>query len=128
MCTSLVALQNCATVFNGGSQSVIANASGEIENISVEVKTPNGAYRSRLPATIVTSPSSFNKTTITVRDKCYEDIQFEVGKSLTPSFWVNFAWLVWFPVAMGVDLLTGNAWKMDNQVIVPLNKRDTCKK
>ena len=124
---SLVALQSCATVFNSGSQSVIANASGDAENVSIYVKTPSGAYKSKLPTTIVTSPSSFNDTTVTIKDKCYEETPIKIGKSITPSFWANFLFFVWFPVGMGIDYLDGNMWKMDQQVIVPLNKIDGCK-
>ncbi len=128
LCVTMLMLQNCATIFNGGSQSVIANASGDAENVSIEVRTPNGAYRSKMPTTIVTAPSSFNDTFITVKDKCYEETQMKAGKSITPSFWANFLWGFGFPIGMGIDYLDGSMWKMDTQIIVPVNKRDTCKK
>ena len=127
-CLSLFLVQSCSTVFNGGSQSIIANGAGDAENVSVYVKTPNGAYKSKLPTTIVTTPSSFNETTITVKDKCYEETEMKVGKSITPSFWVNILWGYGLPVAAGIDFLDGTMWKMDQQVVVPLNKADTCKK
>ncbi|MES2678180.1 MAG: hypothetical protein V4612_07745 [Pseudomonadota bacterium] len=127
-CLSLIFVQSCATVFNGGSQSIIANGSGDVEDVSIYVKTPNGSYKSKLPTTIVTTPSSFNDTTLTVKDKCYEETEMKVGKSVTPSFWVNILWGFGFPIAMGIDFLDGTMWKMDQQVIVPLNKKDTCKR
>src|SRR4051812_49294725 len=104
-CLMLFAAQNCASVFNAGSQSIVANASGDKENIKIEVTTPNGSYRSQLPTTIVTSPSSFTPTIITVKDKCFEQTQINVGKSITPSFWVNFLFGFFFPVGMGIDFL-----------------------
>lgn len=128
-CLSLFLVQSCSTVFNGGSQSIIANGAGDAENVSIQVRTPNGSYKSKLPTTIVTTPSSFNETTITVKDKCYEETEMKVGKSVTPSFWANFLWLgLGTPIGMGIDYLDGNMWKMDQQVVVPLNKADTCKK
>lgn len=126
--SSLLAVCSCATVFNGGSQSVIANASGDVENVAVEIKTPNGAYRSKLPTTLVTSPSSFNNTTITVKDKCYEETQLQVGKSITPSFWANILWVYFAPVGMIIDFVDGSMWKIDTQTIVPVSRRDVCKK
>jgi hypothetical protein len=126
-CSSLLFVQSCATIFNGGSQSIIANGSGDAEDVSIYVSTPSGSYKSRVPTTIVTTPSSFNNTTITVRDKCYEETQMIVGKSVTPSFWANFLWGLAFPVGMGIDFLSGSAWKMDQQVVVPLNKNRDCK-
>ena len=120
---ALLTIQSCATVFNSGSQTVVANSSPETDNVSIQVSTPNGSYRSRLPSTIVTETSSFTDTTITVKDKCYEENQIKVNKSITPSFWVNFLWIYGFPIAMGIDFLDGHMWKMDQQVIVHLNKK-----
>jgi hypothetical protein len=124
---SLIFIQSCATIFNGGSQTIIASTSKEVENVSIDVKTPSGAYRSKIPATIVTTPSTFKDTTITVKDKCYERSEIKVGKSITPSFWANFLWGFSFPIAMGIDYLDGSMWKMDSHVVVPLNANGVCK-
>ncbi len=123
LCAMLLTLQNCASIFNSGSQSIVANADGDKENIKIEVSTPNGNYRSKLPTTIVTTTSSFTPTYITVKDKCYEETQMEVGTSVTPSFWANFLWGLAFPVGMLIDYLDGNMWKMDHQVVVPVNPK-----
>ena len=128
VCLSFIFIQSCASIFNSGSQSVIANTAGDEENVSVQVTTPSGSYKSKLPSTIVTTPSSFTRTNITVKDKCYEETQIVVGRSVTPAFWANFLWFLYFPVGMGVDYLTGDMWKMDQQVIVPLNKKAGCGK
>ncbi len=121
---ALLATQACSTVFNGGSQSLVANSAEGEENIAITVTTPNGSYKSKLPTTIVTSPSSFNETQIAVSDNCYEETTMTVGKSVTPSFWANFLWGLAFPIAMGVDYIDGHMWKMDQQVLVPVNKLD----
>ena len=123
----LCQFQGCASIFSSGSQTLIVSASGDEENIAVEIQTPSGSYKSKLPTTIVTSPSSFNQTEIMIKDKCYENSTIQAGKSVTPAFWANFLWVAWFPVGMGVDFLTGNMWKMDSQVMVPLNKIPSCK-
>jgi hypothetical protein len=122
----LFVISSCASIFNSGSQSVIANADGDRSNIKIEVSTPNGSYRSQLPTTIVTTPSSFNHTTIIVKEKCYEQTQVEVGKSITPSFWANFLFGFFFPIGMGIDFLDGNMWKMNHQVVVTLNQKSSC--
>ena len=126
MILSLLILQNCASIFNGGSQSVVATASGDVDNVGVEVKTPDGAYRTKLPTTIVTSPSSFNDTNITIKDKCYDETSMKVNKSVTPSFWSNI--LIGGLIGMSIDYFSGHMWKMDSHAVVPLNKKDDCKK
>jgi hypothetical protein len=123
---SLLVLQNCASIFNGGSQSIVATASGDVDNIPVEITTSDGSYRSKLPTTIVTSPSSFNDTTIVVKDKCYEETQMKVNKSITPSFWSNI--LFGGLIGMSIDYFSGHMWKMDRHAVVPLNENGECKK
>jgi len=93
--SALLFTQSCSTIFNGGSQSVIAGASGDKDNIAINVRTPRGSYRSKLPTTVVTTPSSFKDTTVTVNEKCYERTEMIVGKSVTPSFWEQLFQLQW---------------------------------
>lgn len=42
----------CATMFNSGSQVILARASNDNEGIKVEVTGPTGSYSTELPATI----------------------------------------------------------------------------
>lgn len=116
---------SCATVFNGGSQTILANPSNvNDEGAVVNVTTTSGAYRTKLPSTIVASPSTFSDVTIKVNDKCYESTEVVVGKSITPSYWVNI--LIW--PGLIIDALDGYMWKYDSQVMVPTTRLDTCKK
>jgi len=116
-------LTSCASVFNGGSQTMIAQNPDGIEGVYVNITTPSGSYRSKIPSTIVSTPSSFRNTIIKVNDKCYESTEVIVGKSLTPSFFTNILWIYGFPVAGVIDYLSGSMWKMDSNVAVPLNKK-----
>ena len=115
---------SCATIYNGGSQSMIASNPDGIEGVVVNITTPSGSYRSKIPSTIVTSPSSFRNTIIRVNDKCYESTEVIVGKSLTPSFFANILWFYASPIAGTIDYLSGSMWKMDTNVAVPLNKKN----
>jgi hypothetical protein len=121
----LLVASGCSTMFNSGSQTVsVVGSSGE-EGVNVEVKTPDGVYRSKLPATVVTSPSTFNPTEIKVVDKCYDNLTIQINRSIAPSFYANI-----FNYCLGciIDPLTGAMWKLNNHTIVPLTKRDVCRK
>ena len=103
---------------------MIASNPDGIEGVVVNITTPSGSYRSKIPSTIVTSPSSFRNTIIRVNDKCYESTEVIVGKSLTPSFFANILWFYASPIAGAIDYLSGSMWKMDSNVAVPLNKKN----
>lgn len=122
---TLFAVSSCATMFNGGSQTILANPSNvSDEGVTVDVSTSSGSYKTKLPATIVSSPSTFSEVVIRVRDKCYEENQVQVKKSVTPSYWVNI--LIW--PGLIIDAMDGYMWKFDSQVIIPTNKIANCKK
>ena len=112
-------------MYNSGSQTLTVIGSEGQEGVAVEIRTPSGAYRTKLPATVITSPSTFNPTTITVVDKCYENRTIEINKSIAPSFWANI-----FNYCIGcvIDPLTGAMWKMDGNTLVPLEKSAVCRK
>ena len=108
-------------MFNSGSQTIIARSTDNKEGIEVEVSTPSGAYPTKLPATIAAEPTN-GKVIIKVIDKCYDTTEQIVGKSVTPSFWVNILFLP----GMLLDLITGNLWKYDTNVAVPVSKKAEC--
>ena len=118
-------ISSCSTMYNSGSQTIAAIGMEGQEGVVIQVKTPSSSYRTKLPATIVTSPSTFNPTTISVVDKCYEKRVVAVNKSITPSFWANI-----FNYCFGcmIDPLTGSMWKLDHNTLVPLEKKPSCKK
>lgn len=121
----LGSLSSCASIFNSGSQTILATASNvEDEGTLVTVSHPGGTYNTKLPATIVTSPSTFEEVKITVKSKCYEETQVIVSKGITPSFWVN---ILIFP-GLIVDVLDGYMWKYHSQVMVPTTRIKSCKK
>ena len=121
----ILSIFSCSTMFNSGSQTVsVVGADGE-EGVAIEVRTPDGVYKSRLPATIVTSPSTFNPTEIKVVDKCYDDTVVQINRSIASSFYANV-----FNYCIGciIDPLTGAMWKMNHHTIIPLSKKDKCVK
>ncbi len=116
---SATALSACSTMFNSGSQTIIARSTGGKEGIQVEVTTPSGAYTTKLPATIA-AESSWDGVKVRVIDKCYDSTATEVNKGITLSFWANI-----FNSGVGffVDLATGKLWKYDTNVSVPVNAK-----
>lgn len=121
---SILTLSGCSTMFNGGSQTILATTSNPDLKPKVDITTPSGTYQTNLPATIVATPSTSRDVSITVADPCYEHTTMIVNKSVTPSYWANIFNLYGF----GIDAITGDMWKYDNQVMVPLQKRSECNK
>ncbi|RYZ84423.1 MAG: hypothetical protein EOP04_18020 [Proteobacteria bacterium] len=119
--TSVLAT-SCATMFNGGTQSITAASTTGAE-VPVTIKTPSGSYRSKLPATIVAKPSTFQDVMITVDDVCYDPSATVVSKQITPSFWANIFNGGW---GFLVDPFTGSMWIYDSQVSVPVNQKANC--
>lgn len=121
----VIFISGCATMFNSGSQTIMARSTDGSEGIKVEVASSSGAYPTKLPATISAEPSH-KGITIQVADRCYDSTRVDVNKSVTPSFWANLLWGYAFPIGMGVDAITGKMWKYDYNVAVPVNKRQEC--
>jgi hypothetical protein len=120
-----LAVCSCATVFNSGSQTMIANPSNvDAEGVVVDVTTSSGSYKTKLPATIISAPSTFSDVKIRVSDKCYENAEVKVRTGITPSYWVNI--LIW--PGLIIDALDGYMWKFDSQTMVPTTKLDKCGK
>ena len=121
----LLSICSCSTMFNSGTQSISVVAAEGEEGIAIEVKTPDGVYKSKLPATVITSPSTFNPTEIRVSDKCYEGTIVQINRSVAPSFYAN---IFNYGVGFIIDPLTGAMWKLNSHTIVPLEKREKCRK
>ncbi|MCL9780269.1 hypothetical protein M9194_02335 [Vibrio sp. S4M6] len=115
---SVLALAGCSTMFNSGSQTILAKTSNDAKP-KVDITTPSGTYQTTLPTTIVAVPSTNTEVSITVVDPCYDHATVVVKKSVTPSYWVNIlnGW------GFLIDAATGDMWKYDNNVMVPLKKK-----
>lgn len=114
---------SCSTMFNSGSQSIsVVGGEGE-EGVAVQVRTPDGVYKSKLPATIITTPSTFNPTEVKITDKCYDEVTIQIKKNIAPSFFANI-----FNYCIGcfIDPLTGAMWKLNNHTVIPLNRKAQC--
>ena len=114
----------CATIFNNGSQTLIARSSTGIEGVNVEVTGSAGSYFAKLPANIVENPSTFKPLEIKTIDKCYYPSTTKVHASITPSFWANI--LLGGIIGIGVDAFSGYMWKYDNMVSIPTEKKADC--
>jgi len=132
---SLIFITQCSTIFNSGSQSFIAKSSDDREGVMVEITTPYGSYRAKLPTTVVSTPSSFTDTKIDVVDNCFNSTTYKVKKSVTPSFWGNILLggaiggvygLLGTSIGMSIDYIDGYMWKMDKMAIVPLSTKAKC--
>ncbi len=115
---AIVLSSGCSTMYNSGTQTILARSVDGNQGIKVEVTSSSGTYPTQLPATIAAEPSN-DGVQIRVVDSCYDNTQMEVGKSITPSYWVNIlnGW------GFLMDWGTGKMWKYNSNVAVPVNKK-----
>ena len=111
-------VSSCSTMFNNGSQSFQVRSSNS-EKVKINVSTPDGTYDTATPATIVTSPSSFQNVVVKVIDECYEPTTLTVNKGITPSYWANIFNIYGF----FIDPFAGTMWKYDLQTNIPVSKK-----
>ena len=111
-------INGCATMFNSGSQTIQTIPSDPDAKVDVLIITPSGSYRAKLPTTITAEPSN-SEVRVEITDKCYYKTSTTVGKSVTPSYWVNIlnGW------GFLIDWATGKMWKYDNSVRVITDKK-----
>ncbi|CAH0541067.1 hypothetical protein [Vibrio marisflavi] len=121
---ALLALSGCSTMFNNGSQTILATSSNPDKKVKVDITTPSGSYQTYLPATIVAKPSSSKDVAIKINTKCYDSSTVVVNKTITPSYWANLlnGW------GFIIDAMTGDMWKYDNQVVIPAQAKPNCAK
>ena len=111
------ALGGCSTMFNSGSQTIVATTTNGKE-VKVKITTPSGSYLGKIPSTIVAEPSSFHNVSIEVIDDCYDKSAVFVNSRVTPSYWANLLNYI----GLFIDPLTGAMWKYDNQVTVQVTE------
>ncbi len=109
-------LTACATILN--NQAQVVSVVGEPDYpATVEVKKPGRApYQTRLPAQVVSKPSTFSPLSIRVVDPCFKTREVRVGKAIDPVYWLNIFNLYGF----GIDLLDGYMWEYQPQLVLPL--------
>lgn len=115
-------VSSCASMFNDSRMSIVANPSNGEDGIKVEVITAEGAYFTKLPATIVTEPSN-EGIKIRVVDKCYDPTEKEVEKSITGSYWVN---ILNYGIGFLIDWGTGAMWEYPKSTQVIVNQKQEC--
>jgi len=123
---SVTSLSACATMFNGGTQTIVVNPTNPEHEPMARITTSEGSVLTQLPATVASSPSTFTNVEVSIQDKCYEPITVEVGKTIAGSYWANI-FNVWaYAIGFLVDPLTGYMWNLDSQVTVPTRKKKEC--
>lgn len=115
-------LSSCSTMFNSGSQSILARSSDGKRGIKVQINSSSGSYETELPSNIITHPSSFETTNILVIDQCYNSTTTMINKTIASSYWANILNIYGFLI----DWVTGAMWRYDSNVLVLVDKKRTC--
>jgi hypothetical protein len=111
---------SCATIFSGGTETVVINTSNNENNVEARIDSPQGSYNTTLPTTFTGKPKLGKEVVITVTDKCYQQTTTVVPESLDGIAFLNFFGLV----GWGVDAATGAMFDFDTPVTVNLQKKD----
>jgi hypothetical protein len=115
-------LSACATMFNGGNQTIVVNSTNPEHKPKARITTSEGSMMTQLPATVTSSPSTFSDVEIVVEDECFRATTVTVGQSVTGSYWANIFNIYGF----AVDPLTGYMWKLDSQIAIPTEMKQEC--
>lgn len=109
----------CSTLVNSDNQVAYVSTSNGDKDVEVVVTNAAGTMKMRVPGNVVIPPST-SPTVIRVDDPRYEPVTITVGRSITPSYFVN---VLFFWPGLLIDPMTGAMWKNDTQVLIPLNKK-----
>ncbi|RYD50615.1 MAG: hypothetical protein EOP52_13650 [Sphingobacteriales bacterium] len=120
-------LAGCATVFDGGNQSVDLRPSTVGENVNVKVSTKGGTQTVKVPANVSVARDK-STMLVTVDDPCYEPNQIAANSSVNPWAIGNVLFGLFGLTGTTVDMSTGNAWKYDETITVPTVKKASCGK
>lgn len=120
----MLVVSGCSTIFNSGNQSMrITPSEPKYEGVEVSVTTPSGSYTSKLPTTVTAAPPNPDKKVeIKVIDECYDPTAMTVGKTVSPSYFIN---ILFWP-GFFVDYFTGAMWNYDDNTVIPAKKKPDC--
>ena len=121
---SLIALSGCASIVDGGTQTVNLVASSG-DKVHAKITTPSGYQESTLP-TVISTKKKNQDIIVNVDDSCYEPTTQAVQPSLAPAFWGNV--IIGGLIGSTTDFATGAAWKYDNTNVVYVAKKASCNK
>ena len=123
--STAVLLTGCATVFDGGSKTInISPSNGK--QVKAQIIGDKNVENVTLPA-IYNAKRSKEDLLIKVTDECYEETSYVVQSEITPAFFGNFLFGLFGLTGTTVDNSKGNMWTYDNAVVVPTNKKASCK-
>lgn len=111
-------------MFNDGPQSatfVPQNPAGENVTIYVADRNERG-YLARLPATVVTNPSSFYSVVGKVHQTCYEVTFAKMDQDIDMSYWFN----IFNGLGFFIDFFNGHMWKYDSSTVIKVNPIANC--
>ncbi len=121
------ALGGCASVFDGGNQSVNLRPSSVGGTVNAKVTSKTGTQNIQLPGTISVDRDK-SELLVTVDDPCYEKSQMSSSSSVNPWAIGNVLFGVFGLTGTTVDMNSGNAWKYDDTITVPTQKKPGCTK
>ncbi|WP_152006044.1 hypothetical protein [Desulfoluna spongiiphila] len=113
---------SCATVFTGGTTSISLNTpDGKVAE--VEVVSASGTQNITIPSSIMVTRSKA-PVHVRVTDETCEQTSVTVAQEVNIPFYANFLFGLFGTTSAGVDASTGAMWTYDENIIVPVKRKD----
>ncbi|MDH5302084.1 MAG: hypothetical protein OEW58_12050 [Gammaproteobacteria bacterium] len=112
-------LIGCASMFNNKVQPVMVQTEDSVK-IQARIDTPERSYNTRVPAMILSEPSSFDQLVVQLTDPCFPKNRYVARKTVDSSYFANLL----NGHGFYIDYLNGNMWNYDSQLYIPLGNQD----
>ena len=122
ICVSIFILSSCATMFNGTTQNInIMTSNGD--TVKADITSINGMQSVTLPTVVSVSKGNTPLTISVKEDDCHRQTITMSDNHLDMFFLGNY-FNLW--TGTTTDISNGAMWKYDNNIIVPIYRKDTC--
>lgn len=119
---SVILLSGCATMFHGGTQTVrIVSSNGEAANI--ELTNEEGTKQLTLPTTVALKKGKGDVFIKVKENQCHRSSTRSYQERMDLVFLANY---FNFSIGSTTDSITGAMWHYDDNMVVPVYKKDKC--
>ena len=124
---TIAMLSGCASIVNGRNKNInLLSSTGE--ETEVDVVSANGVQTVVIPS-VVTVQRANQPITINVKDtKCIRPSTTIVSDKLSMWFFGDFFMSIFGLTGTTVDVTSGAMWNYDDNIVVPVYEKKSCKK
>lgn len=118
-------LAGCSSIVNGRNKNInVMTATGE--EATVNLVSASGVQTIQVPGVTTVKRASQDLTITVQEDKCNRTSTTIASSRVEPWFFGNF--ICGGTLGSTTDASTGAMWNYDDNIVVPVYKKDSCKK